>query len=442
MKAKSSLPEPVDLAGQKAHSVARTTTVPRHRARVPASAYLPRLVTVFAALLAIRAPMCGQAQSRTNECEIVLVFGTGMSAAGTRLSAGAVDPNFKGLSTNFPASSNAVVASTMPAAWLPNAASTTSQWIAPTSDPSSSLAGTYVYRLTFATPCAGATATGRFAAATRATVWLNGANTGLATPTNGYTNWMALSLGGLPASTNTIEFHVTNAPPVVGRPSPTGLRAELSVLVTCCPCIALNCPTKLVVPTCAASAPVGFNVTGTNHCYTNLYIECVPPSGTVMSAGYHSVFCAASDSVGHLTNCTFTVQAGNGPPIIQQPPQGVLSMAEGGSHLLCVVATDPGGCNLHYQWQRDGATLAGATSNSLSLNPLRLTNSGAYTVVVSDFFGAVTSSVAVVRVLPGRNTDGVFGKMWGGTLLPAAFPSRYRRTCDWHQVHGRAESVG
>ena len=414
MKRNTSPTKTKDVTNRQTSPLAEATIVPQCRKMLPARGFC--VLTLVVASLVVARPMPGNAQSRTNECETVLVFGTGMSAAGIRLSGGAVDPNFQGVSTNFPASSNAVVASTVPAGWLANASSTGSQWIAPASDPSGSAAGMYVYRLAFATPCAGATVTGRFAAATSATVWLNGANTGLATSANGYTNWTALALGGLAAGLNTLEFHVTNSPPVPGRPSPTGLRVELSVVATCCPCIALNCPTNLVVPTCAASAPVVFNVTGTNHCYTNLYIECVPPSGTVMSAGYHTVFCAASDTVGHVTNCTFTVQVGNGAPAIHQQPQGVLAMAEGGSHLLSVVATDPGGCNLYYQWQQDGAALAGATGNTLLLNPLRQTNTGTYSVVVSNFFGAVTSSVAVVRVLPGRDVDGVFGNVWGGSL--------------------------
>lgn len=60
---------------------------------------------MVASLVAL-ASTFGHCQSRTNECETVLVFGTGLSAAGTPLPVGAADPNFKGVSTNFPAAAN------------------------------------------------------------------------------------------------------------------------------------------------------------------------------------------------------------------------------------------------------------------------------------------------------------------------------------------------
>jgi hypothetical protein len=366
---------------------------------------------MIATLLAT--PMA-KAQSRTNECETVLVFGTGMSATGVPLAGGAIDPIFQGEGTNFPTPPNAIVVSTVPGVWLTNSASSSSRWIAPLANPSTSAAGTYVYQLTFVTPCAGATLAGRFAAGDSGSVVLNGVVTGISTASIGYTNWRVISLSGLPQGTNTLQFFVTNAPIAGGPPGPTGLRAELTMVATCCPCIVLNFPTNLVVPTCAASAPVVFNVTGTNHCYTNLTIVCTPPSGSVLSAGTHTILCTATDTVGHTNNGSFTVQVGSGPPVIQQQPQGLLSMTEVGSYLLKVIATDPGGCSPRFQWLLNDVSVPGANSNSLFLSPLTQASSGFYSVIVSNFSGFVTSSIAEVRVLRASSPAGVFGRIWGG----------------------------
>ena len=60
---------------------------------------------------------------------------------------------------------------------------------------------------------------------------------------------------------------------------------------------------------------------------------------------------------------------------------------------------------LGYQWYRNGAALtngggiSGSTSASLSVNPTRGTDTGDYWVIVTNAYGAVTSSVAVLTVL-------------------------------------------
>jgi prolyl-tRNA editing enzyme YbaK/EbsC (Cys-tRNA(Pro) deacylase) len=57
-----------------------------------------------------------------------------------------------------------------------------------------------------------------------------------------------------------------------------------------------------------------------------------------------------------------------------------------------------------YQWQMAGTNLPGATNNSLILPNLSLSQSGNYDVVVSNYVGSVTSSVAVLNVQPAPAT--------------------------------------
>lgn len=85
-------------------------------------------------------------------------------------------------------------------------------------------------------------------------------------------------------------------------------------------------------------------------------------------------------------------------PSISSPPQGVTSF-EGRRITLSVTAagSDP----LAYQWYHDGNVMTGATATSLVFNPATTNDSGNYTVVVTNRYGAVTSAPpAVLTVQP------------------------------------------
>ncbi|MBC8095858.1 MAG: hypothetical protein H7Y43_08595 [Akkermansiaceae bacterium] len=61
-------------------------------------------------------------------------------------------------------------------------------------------------------------------------------------------------------------------------------------------------------------------------------------------------------------------------------------------------ATAAGTQPLRYQWFRHGVALAGATADSLTLNPVQAQNAGAYSVAVRNAQGSCTSSVANLTV--------------------------------------------
>ena len=83
-------------------------------------------------------------------------------------------------------------------------------------------------------------------------------------------------------------------------------------------------------------------------------------------------------------------------PVITQPPSGT-NIATGINLALRVIATGTG--PLLYQWQWNGANLAGATNSTLTLTNLQIANSGAYRVLVTDNVGTRTSQEASVIVL-------------------------------------------
>jgi hypothetical protein len=79
------------------------------------------------------------------------------------------------------------------------------------------------------------------------------------------------------------------------------------------------------------------------------------------------------------------------PKIVTQPV-GSQIVGLGGNATFNVTAT--GTPTLYYQWRFGNSNLTAATSATLSLNNVQTTNAGAYVVVITNTFGAVTSTVA------------------------------------------------
>ena len=84
------------------------------------------------------------------------------------------------------------------------------------------------------------------------------------------------------------------------------------------------------------------------------------------------------------------------PPVITIQPQSQTNEC-GGSVTLSVSAT--GTTPFKYQWFLGAAAIAGATADSIAINPASLASSGNYSVVVRGPGGAVTSAVAIVTIL-------------------------------------------
>ncbi len=61
-------------------------------------------------------------------------------------------------------------------------------------------------------------------------------------------------------------------------------------------------------------------------------------------------------------------------------------------------AVGQGSVGLAYQWRLNGTNISSANTNSYGISNVQTTNAGSYTIVVSDYSGAVTSSVATLTV--------------------------------------------
>lgn|GEM_PF-6237479 len=91
---------------------------------------------------------------------------------------------------------------------------------------------------------------------------------------------------------------------------------------------------------------------------------------------------------------------------------------------------------LSYQWTVGGAPIAGATGTSLALTNAQVTNSGNYSLVITNAYGAVTSAVAVIVITP-QPLDGVWlnanGGSWttGSNWSGGVAASGYNATADF-----------
>jgi hypothetical protein len=99
------------------------------------------------------------------------------------------------------------------------------------------------------------------------------------------------------------------------------------------------------------------------------------------------------------------------PPAITTQPQAA-TVGVGGAVNFGLNAT--GSPPFTYQWFKNGTALAGATNASLALTNVQTTDSGSYTVTVTNPVGTITSSAALFTV----TTSSGGGSVGGGGGLP------------------------
>jgi hypothetical protein len=116
---------------------------------------------------------------------------------------------------------------------------------------------------------------------------------------------------------------------------------------------------------------------------------------------------SVTNIAGSVTSSNALLTVTNVPPQITVQPK---SQTNGVGTTVKFVVTATGTAPLSYQWQvgginlvngavKNGPTISGATTNVLTIKNVQLTNSGSYTVIVTNYGGSVTSSNAVLTVL-------------------------------------------
>lgn len=118
------------------------------------------------------------------------------------------------------------------------------------------------------------------------------------------------------------------------------------------------------------------------------------PASIWDSGGYHVVVYGLT---GKATSQVAIVTVLPNPPSLLAPlTNQVVHDGEPVTFSISATGTTP----LSYQWYFNGTNLPGAQSNSLAIAPATLDSAGRYLVVVMNSWGAVTSKVATLTVLP------------------------------------------
>ncbi len=131
----------------------------------------------------------------------------------------------------------------------------------------------------------------------------------------------------------------------------------------------------------------------TNATSSTLTISNVQPG----DAGIYSVIVSNPIGTAASSNAVLTVNTNPVAPIfILQPAALTARVGDKANFSGAAIGTQP----IAYQWNANGAPIAGATSTTVNLPNLQLTDAGTYTLIASNAAGSTSSSNATLTVLP------------------------------------------
>ncbi|MBT7059158.1 MAG: DUF1566 domain-containing protein [Lentisphaerae bacterium] len=109
--------------------------------------------------------------------------------------------------------------------------------------------------------------------------------------------------------------------------------------------------------------------------------------------------CVVSNGIGTVTSvaATLTVDMPVAPTITQHPESLIVSNGEAVTFAVVASGTAP----LSYQWQKEGADIAGATNVTYSIAAAREHDEGSYTCVVANSAGSAISNAVLLDVVDG-----------------------------------------
>jgi hypothetical protein len=113
------------------------------------------------------------------------------------------------------------------------------------------------------------------------------------------------------------------------------------------------------------------------------------------SAGYRVVVTNGAGSVTSVTATLSVTSTALPPTIVSQPESQAKGLGSNVTFRVGVSGTSP----FSFQWRKNGASIAGATSDTLILPGVSLANAANYTVLVSNSQGSVTSGVATLTIV-------------------------------------------
>lgn len=204
---------------------------------------------------------------------------------------------------------------------------------------------------------------------------------------------VATAVGAVDTLAGATTFSATPASPASAT---TGAAFQAAFAVTGAP--------STVKSYTISNLPPGLSVTGATASGADLLLNASNGtiSGTPTTAGNYAVSIKAWEKVsatGKSVSYSYTINVTGGvvvtaPSITTQPSSQTVTAGGGANFAVTASGTDP----LAYQWRKDGAAIAGATSATYSITSTTAADAGTYTVVVSNSAGSATSNGATLTV--------------------------------------------
>jgi hypothetical protein len=153
-----------------------------------------------------------------------------------------------------------------------------------------------------------------------------------------------------------------------------------------------------------------------NIIYSNSAVNAALTLNNVSSANAGNYTVVVTNFWGSVTSSPVTMSVGGSAssPVITTNPPATLSLLAGQNSVISVAVS--GTPPFSYQWRDGGANLTnggvygGVFTNTLTLTAVATTNSGNYSVAITNVAGAITSSVTALNiVLPPQLTTAAGG---------------------------------
>jgi hypothetical protein len=144
--------------------------------------------------------------------------------------------------------------------------------------------------------------------------------------------------------------------------------------------------------------------------------------GSKISGASNSTYTLSSVAVGDAGNYSVTVTNAFGSvtsstatliPVTSQPVAQTASSGQSVTFSVSVAGTG----SFNYQWLFNGVTIAGATASSYTISNVSSSNAGAYSVMVSDSYGVVTTNAVNLVVNAGSIADTPAMPAWAIVIL-------------------------
>ncbi len=136
------------------------------------------------------------------------------------------------------------------------------------------------------------------------------------------------------------------------------------------------------------------NASGSSATYVDIGQRSDDGASRIFAFSLDATLSTGADSLAEVFQIVYTLQGGSAPSIIGQPQSRSVFAGETASLSVQAAGTAP----LRYQWFKGDTTIAEGTSAVLTFANVQPGDTGSYSVVVSNAYGAVTSESATLTL--------------------------------------------